>query len=263
MTVDDAAGTVTICRGQGLFLRTDDAGVLMRNFHFGRARRIAWSEVSHFADGCYTKEGATNWMLIIALRNGKQVPVLCSVLAPTDQVMAAVREAAQPHGIPADLTGLAVKRGARPAVRGLYHDPGGQDGLRYWDGRRWSPLLPPDIGESSSEDFRKAPDSWSELPTADGRWTYAATAARVSTVRSLVAAAISAGILALILVYQLWLYQHARMSVGRWILAALCGAVFIALFALMARRFWLERRLYLKLDAAAKRALVRQQPFAT
>lgn len=114
MTVDDAAGSVTICRGQGLFLRTDDAGVLMRNFHFGRSRRITWGEISHFADGRYTKGGRTSWLLVIALRTGKQVPVLCSVLAPVDEVMAAVREAARPHGIPADLTGLPPKRGGRP-----------------------------------------------------------------------------------------------------------------------------------------------------
>src|SRR6516165_5061554 len=154
MSVDDAAGAMTICQGQGLFLRTDDAGVLMRNFHFGRSRRIAWSEISHFADGCYTKEGVTSWSLVIALCTGKQVPVLCSVLAPVDEVMAAAREAAQPHGIPAELTGLPAKSGGRPAERGLYDDPGGQDGLRYWDGRRWSPLLPMDIGESSSKNVQ-------------------------------------------------------------------------------------------------------------
>jgi hypothetical protein len=255
MAVEDAAAAVTICRGQGLFLRTDDSGVLMRNFHFGRSRRIAWSEISHFADGCYTKEGVTSWLLVIVLRTGKQAPVLCSVLAPVDEVMAAVREAAQPHGIPADLTGLPAKSGGRPAVRGLYDDPGGQDGLRYWDGRRWSPLLPLDIGESSSTNVQKAPDSWSELPVADGRWAYAAVAAKVSTVRSVVAAAMAAGLLALILVYQPWLYQHAKMSVGAWVEAAVGGAVFIAFFALMARGSWRERRFFLKLDAAAKRAL--------
>ena len=138
---------------------------------------------------------------------------------------------------------------------GLYDDPGGQDGLRYWDGRRWSPLLPMDIGESSSKNVQEAPASWSELPMADGRWTYAAVAARVSTVRSVVGAAIAAGFLALILVNQPWLYQHPKMSVGAWVAAAVSAAVFIALFALMARASWLERRHFLKLDAAAKRAL--------
>ena len=46
-------GWVTICLGQGLFLRADDAGVLVRNFYFGRRSRlrIAWAEISHFADG--------------------------------------------------------------------------------------------------------------------------------------------------------------------------------------------------------------------
>jgi len=40
MTVDDASGIVSICKGQGLFLRADDAGVLVRNNYLGRARRI-------------------------------------------------------------------------------------------------------------------------------------------------------------------------------------------------------------------------------
>jgi hypothetical protein len=66
---DDAPGTVTICKGQGLFLRADDAGLLVRNF-YGRARRIGWTEISHFADGSYTKEGVTGWQLFIVLRTG-------------------------------------------------------------------------------------------------------------------------------------------------------------------------------------------------
>ena len=142
MTAGDASGTVTICKGQGLFLRADDAGVLVRNF-YGRARRIAWTEISHFADGQYTKEGVTGWQLFIVLRTGKRVRVTSSVLAPADEVVAAVRKAAQPHGVPADLAGIPVKKG-QPAVRGFYEAPGGQVGVRYWDGTRWSPLLPPD-----------------------------------------------------------------------------------------------------------------------
>jgi hypothetical protein len=88
MSEADGPGTVTICKGQGLFLRADDAGVLIRNFHFGHARRIAWTEISHFADGRYTKEGVTSWCLVIILRTGKQVPVLCPVLEPADKPMA-------------------------------------------------------------------------------------------------------------------------------------------------------------------------------
>ena len=158
MTAGDASGTVTICKGQGLFLRADDAGVLVRNF-YGRARRIAWTEISHFADGQYTKEGVTGWQLFIVLRTGKRVRVTSSVLAPADEVVAAVRKAAQPHGVPADLAGIPVKKG-QPAVRGFYEAPGGQVGVRYWDGTRWSPLLPPDASR----------------PPTVGWWPYEGTA---------------------------------------------------------------------------------------
>ena len=193
---DDYSGTVTICKGQGLFLRADDAGLVVRNF-YGRTRRIAWTEISHFADGSYTSEGVTGWQLCIVLRTGKQVRVTSSVLAPAGEVVAAVRDAAQPRGIPADLSGIAAKGDGRPASRGLYRDPGGQPGLRYWDGRHWSPLLPPDIGESRSKDAQKAPGSWSTLPGAvDGRWTYPVTRAKGLTVLSAVDLAISAALLA-------------------------------------------------------------------
>jgi len=111
MTVDDTSGIVTICEGQRMFMRADDAGVLMRNFHFGRPRRIAWTEISHFADGRYLKEGRTSWCLVMVLRTGKHVPVWCSVLEPTDKVIAAIRESAHPHGITADLTGVPPKKG--------------------------------------------------------------------------------------------------------------------------------------------------------
>jgi hypothetical protein len=245
--VSDASGAVTICKGQGLFLRADDAGVLMRNFHFGRARRIAWSEISHFADGRYTKEGVTSWMLVIILHTGKQVPVLCSVLAPAGEVMAAIREAARPHGIPADLSGVPTKNG-RPAKRGLYHDPGGQAGLRFWDGRQWSPLLPPGVSKWSSRTVRESPGSWSALPTAEGRWTYAAAQATRWTVGFAVTAVASVALLAAGLVTELWWdhsTHHKHMSgVGFWIFGGLA--------ALYAYVTWRNRRLFLKLDEAAK-----------
>ena len=151
----------------------------VRNFHFGRARRIAWSEISHFADGRYTKEGSTGWQLDIILRTGKRVPVPCSILESTGETLAAVRQVAERYGIPADLAGSPAKNG-RPAVDGLHEDPGGQGGLRYWHGRRWSPLLPPDVGKQKT--VRKSHGSWSALPTAEGRWTGAATLAMRSAV---------------------------------------------------------------------------------
>jgi hypothetical protein len=113
---EDRPGAVTICSGQGLFLRADDTGLSVRNFYFGRSSRmrIAWSEISHFADGRHANEGNTSWMLLIVLRTGRQVGVLSSVFGPPGEVVAAIREAAQPHGIPADLSGVATK-GNRPS----------------------------------------------------------------------------------------------------------------------------------------------------
>jgi hypothetical protein len=248
----DYSGTVTICKGQGLFLRADDAGLLARNF-YGRTRRIAWTEISHFADGSFTQEGQTSWRLVIVLRAGKRVRVASSRLAPAGRVVAAVKDVAQPHGIPADLTGIAAKRDGRPAARGLYDDPGGRPGLRYWDGRQWSPLLPPDIGESKSKDAHDAPDSWSALPAADGSWTYAATHARSLAVHSAVDATMAAALLAWALLIQLGLshrWWHGSFGAGGWL--ALGG--FAAAFALVARRHWRERKFFLKLDAAAQRA---------
>jgi Protein of unknown function (DUF2510) len=255
MTADDASGTVTICKGQGLFLRADDAGVLVRNF-YGRARRIAWTEISHFADGQYTKEGVTGWQLFIVLRTGNRVRVTSSVLAPADEVVAAVRKAAQPHGVPADLAGVPVKKG-QPAVRGFYEDPGGQVGVRYWDGTRWSPLLPPDASRPPTVGWwpyegtaQKSPASWSALPTAEGRWTYAATRARRWTVVFAATAVVSLLLLAGGLVVELWWDRgtyHRHMSGVAWFMS---GGI-TALFAL---RAWGERRFFLKLDRAAKGA---------
>jgi hypothetical protein len=246
MTVDDASGTVTICKGQGLFLRADDAGVVVRNF-YGRTRRIVWTEISHFADGGYTKEGVTGWQLFIVLRTGKRIRVTSSVLAPADEVVAAVRKAAQPHGIPAELAGVPVKDG-RPPRRGLYHDPGGQAGLGYWDGRQWSPLLPPEVSKWSARTVGESADSWSALPRADERWTYAATQAIRETVVFAVAAAVSVALLAIGLVTVLSGDRgthHRYMSAwGFWTFGGLA-----VLFAFVT---WRNRRLFLKLDEAAK-----------
>jgi hypothetical protein len=258
MITDDAggaSGTVIICKAQGLFLRADDAGLLVRNF-YGRTHRIAWTEISHFADGSYTNQDVTSWELVIILRTGKRIRVASSRAASAGEVVAAVREAAQPHGIPANLSGIAAKKHGQPALRGLYQDPGGQPGWRYWDGRQWSPLLPPDIDESRTKDAPKVPDSWSALPTADAGWTYGATHARSLAVRSAVAAAIAAALLAWALLIQLGLshlWWHGSFGVGGWFSVG----IFAAGFALIARRRWRERKFFLKLDEVANRASAR------
>jgi len=59
---------------------------------------------------------------------------------PRPETLAAIRQAAERYSVPAALAGIAMK-GESPANAGLYPDPGGQPGLRHWDGEEWSPLL--------------------------------------------------------------------------------------------------------------------------
>jgi hypothetical protein len=194
MAVDDALGTVTICKRGRTGLYADDHGLTMRNDWAG-THRFAWAEVSRFADGRVLNEGHYSWVLHIVLQTGRRVPVPCTSGSPTPETLTAVRQVAARYGIPADLAGVPMKEG-RPAQRGLYHDPGGQAGLRYWDGKQWSPLLPPDLRKPRGVTVQGSSGSWSALPTADGRWTYAATRATRWTVWFAVSAAASIALLA-------------------------------------------------------------------
>jgi hypothetical protein len=245
MTVDDASGTMTICRRGRMGLYADDHGVTVRNAA-SRARRFAWAEVSHFADGSILNEGDYSWILHIVLRTGRKVRVHCTFGSPTPETLIAIRQVATRYGVPADLAGVPMTKG-RPAQRALYHDPGGQAGLRYWDSRQWSPLLPLDVSKWSSRTVRKGSGSWPALPTAEGHWTYAATQATRWTVWFATFAALSAGLLAGGLVTELWWDRgahHRHMTGwGFWILGGLA-----ALYGFVA---WRNRRLFLKLDDAA------------
>jgi hypothetical protein len=244
MTVDDAPGTVTIYRRGRTGLYADDYGVTVRN-PLSRTRRVAWAEISCFADGSGMKEGNYFWVLYIVLHTGRKVTV--TTVSPTPEILAAIRQVAARYGIPADLAGIPAKKG-RPAIRGLYEDPGGREGLRYWDGRVWSPLLPPDIG--TPETAGKGPGSWPGLPMAEGRWPGAATRARRTAVIFAFTAAISAGVLTWGLLIELGLYRgthHGHWPVGVW----LSMYAFAAVFALAAGRSWRDRRFFLKLDKAA------------
>jgi hypothetical protein len=244
MTVDDALGTVTIYRRGRAGLCADDHGVTVRN-PLSRTRRVAWADISCFADGSGMKEGNYFWVLHIVLHTGRTVTV--TAVSPTPEILAAIRQVAVRYGIPADLAGIPAKKG-RPAIRGLYEDPGGREGLRYWDGRVWSPLLPPDIGASRT--VGKGPGAWSALPMAGGRWAGAAIRARRAAVMFAIAAAMSAGALAWGLLIELGLYSgthHGHWPVGVW----LSACAFAAVFALAAGGSWRDRRFFLKLDKAA------------
>jgi hypothetical protein len=243
MTVDDPPGTVTIYERGRAGLYADDHGVMMRGFG-SRTRRVGWAEISCFADGSRYSEGSYSWVLRIVLHTGGEVTAF---VPPTPETLAAIRQVATRRGIPAELAGVPVKNG-RPVRRGLYEDPGGLVGLRYWDGRVWSPLLPPDTGKP--EAAGKSPRSWAALPTAEGRWTGARTAAKREAGFVALLAALSAGVVAWCVLNELGFYhvaQRDHWNVGAWL--AVYG--FAALFALAARRCWRYRKLLLKVDKAA------------
>lgn len=243
MAADDASGAVTIYRRGRTGLCADDHGVTVRN-PASRTRRVAWAEISCFADGAWMSEGSYDWVLHIVLHTGRKVTATAA--PPTPETLAAIRQVAARYGVPADLAGVPAKRG-RPAQRGLYEDSGGQAGLRYWDGKQWSPLLPPDSGKRGT--VRKSLGSWSALPTAEGRWTGAKTEAVRTVMFFALMVAVSAALVAWTLLNELGFYrvgQRDHWGVGMWLV--LYGTA--AVFALRARRDWRHRKFLLKLDEA-------------
>ena len=68
-------------------------------------------------------------------------------------------------------------KNGRPPIHGVYQDPGGQAGLRYWDGSRWSPLLPPGAVTGWFTVWTNTTARWTELPVANEPWDYPATRA--------------------------------------------------------------------------------------
>jgi hypothetical protein len=249
MIADGAQGTVTIWKSGRKGLYADDHGVTVRN-PASRPRRFAWPEISRFEEGggYDSHTGSYIWTLVIVLHTGQKVSACPGWYgAHTLNTVAAVRQVAERYGIPADLAGVPMKDG-RPARRGLYHDPGGQAGLRYWDGRQWSPLLPPGIVKPRSVTLQESPASWSALPMADGPWTYGAARATRLMVWFIVFAAVSALLVAGALVVQRrWDHgTNSDPSILVWM-----GA---AVFAVWTLRAWMGRRFFLKLERAVKEA---------
>jgi len=124
--------------------------------------------------------------------------------APTPETLTAIRQVADRYAIPADVTGVRLEPG-------LYHDPGGQPGLRYWDGTHWSPLLPPDVAKPKA--VQESPACWPALPMDDRPWTYPAARVKYWTAWFAALAAVSAVLLAAGLVVELWwdrgMHRHA------------------------------------------------------
>ena len=247
MTADDTSGAVTLWKSGRRALYADDHGLTVQH-SARRIRTIAWAEISRFEEtgGYDSQSGGYLWGISIALHTGEKVSAIIGWHgSDAPEVASAVGHVAERYGIPANLVGIPMK-GGRPVRRGLYGDPSGQAGLRYWDGSQWSPLLPEDIARRASVMLRESPDSWSALPTADGRWTYAAAQARRYARWSAVFAIVSAMLVAGgVVALQRW--GPNRSASGLFWLGGAVPAVW-ALRALMGRR------VFLKLDRAARAA---------
>ncbi len=180
-------------------LRMDERGVTIRNVV--RTYRFAWPEVSRFADrfvSGLSHVGVRTWVLMIVPHGGRAVTAWATIrAAPDAEMLTDIRQAAERYDLPAELTGSVPAE--PPGVAGLYTDPGGQEGVRYWGGGEWSPLLPADLdGDKQVPTFPGKVSG--SLPGPDGSWQYAARQAKNETVWSGVFAGATAVCLGIALV---------------------------------------------------------------
>jgi hypothetical protein len=171
------------------------------------------------------------------------------------ETLAAIRQAAERYAIPAELTGTAAKRGSRgsPANPGLYPDPGGQPGLRRWDGRQWSPfLLRADPASGRPGEVEAPAEVWSPLAGSDPQWRDAAGQTRRAGIMFavwLVAAAV-AGVVTVDLYTRDLSKPQADFTLAA---LALCATVLALAIACIA---WDRRKNLKKIDQAGKAAAV-------
>jgi len=107
MPTESKSGAITI-RGWRGRLRFDDQGITVENFF--RVYRIEWAEVHQFADGYVWPSGENGpgtWALAVVRHDGSAVTAggTAAKWAAPSETLVAVGQAAQRHGIPAELTG--------------------------------------------------------------------------------------------------------------------------------------------------------------
>jgi hypothetical protein len=100
-------------------LRMDQRGATVRNYF--RSYRIGWPEVSCLVDGsAFGGAGGWQWALSVMLRDGRTVTAsgtMGSGPRRVAEMLAIIRQGADCHAIPAELTGDATRRGSRWFVR--------------------------------------------------------------------------------------------------------------------------------------------------
>lgn len=224
------AGCVRISR---MGVQFGGHGITVRNFL--RTRTVGWHEVSHLTDGsAQGGEAGDVWALNVVLRDGRVVTAVGAkaigkVARP--EMLEAIRQAGDRHGIPVKATGVAV-------TSGFYFDPGGHRGVRYWTGNVWSPLLPAHIaGKRPVADY----PGEALLPPLEKEpgWSYARRRLRRRVpVGVLIYTLPLAGV-------GLWLDRRGTLGVGGRLALGSMWALFM-LGMLNVSRF------YLKLDRAAR-----------
>jgi len=165
----------------------DERGVNVKNAWWtdGAKRAVGWDEVRWLRDGPRLSR-RTRWVLEVVLQDGGVVLAEASrsgTASAAPQTLQAIRRAAGHHAIAAVLTGRPVER--FPPVwgmpkAGLYPDPGGEPGLREWDGTGWSTVLYTDPSGAVSGGTGELATTWSPLPkqTQQEHWERAAAALR-------------------------------------------------------------------------------------
>jgi len=240
-------------RGWRIGLRLADDGVAVRNYR--HTYRIAWPEVRCFADG--SVNGGSDgrlWALGILLRDGRMITASGTARGKRDarpETLTAIRQAAEHYAIPAELTGIATKRGSResPANPGLYPDPGGQPGLRRWDGRQWSPFLLQADPASAQPDGVKAPaEVWSPLAGSEPQWHDAASRIRRAGLMFAVWLAVTAA--AAVVTVALYARDLSKPQADFTLAVVALSATGLAL--LMAWSAWASRKNLKKIDQAGK-----------
>jgi hypothetical protein len=253
---DPGPGVPTFAGDMGSRLRLDDEGITYRN-PFGRTHRIGWDQVRWLRDGAQERNGpeysGLYWVLCIVLHNGRVIQAAATGEAPPARpsMLAAFREAAARHAVPAVLTGAPARRG-RPHKAGRYADPGGKLGLREWTGTEWSPDLwvdPASIGHDAGTDPVRVRSPLSD-PEQQRQWDAAASRARWAEMgfaawlgAMIIAAAITLGVFA----YNL---SQPKADLG-W---AGVGLTFLIVGAFFTFPAWQLREDRRKAAQAAKRA---------
>jgi Protein of unknown function (DUF2510) len=185
--VRSAGPAVTITGRHCAELRMDECGVRVKNSLWtgGVKLVVGWDEVRWLRDGPRFSR-RTPWVLEIVLKDGGVVSAQASrsgIASNAPQTLQAIRRAARHHAIPAVLTGRPVERfqpvGRMPKA-GLYPDPGGEPGLREWDGTEWLPVLHTDPSGDVPGGTGELATTWSPLPkqAQQQHWESAAAALR-------------------------------------------------------------------------------------